>query len=148
MERVWSDHNPLIFMCNTDKSAAVKKTITCRKIKGIDTQQFKYDIEASELMKDIKHDACDVVDQYNSCLSVILDKHAPATTKEVILRPHSPWYNEQLSTAKKACRKAERAWIKDKLTVHLQILQAERARYNMMCKTEKSRYYQSRGECW
>ena len=38
MERVWSDHNPLIFMVNTGKPAAVRKTITCRKIKGIDIQ--------------------------------------------------------------------------------------------------------------
>ena len=76
---------------------------------------MKNDIESSALVKDTKHDACDVVDQYNSCLSMILDKHAPSTTREIIVRPHSPWFNEELSTAKRSSRKAERVWMKSKL---------------------------------
>ena len=56
------------------------------------------------------------LDQINSTytLSQTRDKHAPATTKEVIVRPHIQWFSGGIATAKR--RKAEIKWNKSKST--------------------------------
>jgi hypothetical protein len=67
--------------------------------------------------------------------------NAPLITKQVILRPNTPWYTEQLQKAKQCRRKAERRWLATRLTVHLDILRAKRVIVNRLCQDAKSKYY-------
>ena len=86
-------------------------------------------------------DVTELVDQYNHSLSKVLDTHAPVTRKEVLIRPHSPWYNEELAEARKKRRQAERRYMKSKLQGDLDLAHQERTRYNNMCKSAKAEYY-------
>ena len=79
--------------------------------------------------------------EYNDTLSNLLQKHAPLITKEVILRPNSPWYTAEIGDAKRIHRKAERVWLSTKLTVHLEICRTENLKVTTMCKEAKTQYY-------
>ena len=59
----------------------------------------------------------DLVKTYNSELSKVMEKHAPSRTKQLILRPNTEWYTEELCMAKQDRRKSERRIWKTQLTV-------------------------------
>ena len=46
-----------------------------------------------------------------------MEKHAPSQTKQLILRPNTEWYTEELCMAKQDRRKSERRIRKTQLTV-------------------------------
>ena len=43
-------------------------------------------------------------------MSSILDEHTPLRTRIITLRPHAPWYNNEIREQKTICRKCERCW--------------------------------------
>ena len=51
-----------------------------------------------------------LVDLYNNTLRLLLDRHAPITSKKVLFRPNVPWINGDIIKAKRQRRKAERKW--------------------------------------
>ena len=67
-------------------------------------------------------------------------------TKNITDRSGSPWYNEEVLSAKREKRKAERKYRKSKLTVHLDILRDARRRVNQLSREAKSLYYRSKIE--
>ena len=60
------------------------------------------------------------VDNYNSAIETIVNKHAPIVTRVTTVRSRTPWHTEVLSCAKRDLRRAERRWRKTRLTVHRQ----------------------------
>ena len=60
----------------------------------------------------------DRVKLYFSSLRSILDQHAPVQKKMLPIRPHSPWYTDEITQAKKASRRCEKQWRDTGLTVH------------------------------
>ena len=75
-------------------------------------------------------DLDDLVHSYSTTLSQTLDKHAPATTKEVIVRPHTPWFSEGMKTAKQERRRAERKWNKSKSTADREAVKEKQRAFN------------------
>ena len=65
----------------TDHSHTVPQTITYRKLKVINMEAFKADINNSDLIKNSKSDATKLAQQYDSVLSILIDFHAPLATK-------------------------------------------------------------------
>ena len=61
-------------------------------------------------------------------------------------RSNTPWYNEEVLEAKREKRKAERRYLKSKLTVHLDMLKEARSKVNDLCKRAKSDYYKAKIE--
>ena len=57
---------------------------------------------------------------FDTAVKKILDKHAPQKTSIRTLRPHQPWYNDTIHTARRLRRKYERRWKKSKLEVDRQ----------------------------
>ena len=55
--------------------------------------------------------------QYHTLLASILEKHAPLKTKAIILRPHAPWYTDDIRVQKSRRRRLERRWRLSKLSV-------------------------------
>ncbi len=142
------DHQLLLISCCVDKPAAQKQIITCRNTKDINIEAFKRDLLSSPLITSPAADITELVDQYNSTLTALMDSHAPKTTKEILIRQHSPWYNEDLAAARRKRRQAERRYMKSNLTVHREIACHERSSYNKMCKSAKISYYHQKiSEC-
>ena len=48
------------------------------------------------------------VDDFNTRLRCVLDKHAPLRTKLVVQRPQCPWFNDDIYAAKRERRRLER----------------------------------------
>ena len=143
-----SDHNPLTFSMRVRRPDPVKRTITYRKLKNIDSVQFAEDLQTCSLVTQPAEDLDELVGQYNASLSSVMDKHAPAVTKIVTIKPATPWYTEALLNAKKRRRKAERKWLATGLVVHRDILRAERLTVNKLCAKAKADYYQGKiSEC-
>jgi hypothetical protein len=122
----------------------VRRTISYRKLKDVDPERFVHDIQNSDLITQPAAELDDLVDQYNNNLLEILNDHAPLQTKQVILKPNTPWYTEDILHAKKRRRKAERQWLSTGLAIHLDILRSERVEMNKLCAKAKSKYYQDR----
>ena len=91
-------------------------------------------------MKDEYKHVDDFVSDYN-VLKRMLNKHAPAVTKTVVVQPEAPWYNEEINQAKQVRRKAKKVWRKTKLTIHREICIAEKEKVNSMIRDAKVNHY-------
>ena len=92
----------------------------------MDLTAFKGDIARSDLFNDV--DPEKLVDLYNNTLCLLLERHAPVTSKKVLFRPNVPWINSDIIKAKRQHRKAERKW------------RTTRCQYDLIL-FRKSRYY-------
>ena len=74
-----SDHFSVVadLKISTDHSHTVPQTITYSKLKAINTEAFKADINNSYLIKNPKSNATELAQQYDSVLSTLIDFHAP-----------------------------------------------------------------------
>ena len=73
-----------------------------------------------------------------------MDRHAPEQTKCIILRPHAPWYSDDLRKAKQVRRRCECRYVKSGLTVHKEIYRAECVKYKELLDTAKTNYHKTK----
>ena len=52
---------------------------------------------------------------YNTSVRSLLDRHAPELQKVIPIRPYAQWHTDELRTAKRSKRQAERKWRKSGL---------------------------------
>ena len=83
----------------------------------------------------------DMVQRFNLKLESALDIVAPMKTKKKNNSKITPWINDHIRSLKKQCRKAERAWRKNKLTIHLEILRSSTAAYNKAMRLARQAYF-------
>ena len=83
------------------------------------------------------------VNLYNTILQGLLDSHAPKRTCFVTLRPHAPWFDDSLRTAKQEKRRCEQQWRKSGLEVHRQIYQQQCAVYWNLLENAKTAYHRA-----
>ena len=107
-----SDHCTVLCNLKISKPPLTVKTITYRKLKTIDIQQFKHDLQLSNLCQNTLDnlDVNTLAESYNSTLTTILDRHAPLIEKSITVRPRVPWFNDNIKEAKRQRRKLERRW--------------------------------------
>ena len=98
------------------------KVFTTRRLKAINTTLFGQEIIQSLSSIDFVADSFDTcVGKYNNLLSNLLDKHAPAKKRRVMVRPNTPWFNEEIHAAKLKRRELEHTWRKSKLEIDRQL---------------------------
>jgi hypothetical protein len=120
----------------------LKKSISYRKVKAIDTEQFTTDINTSKLAHAEFFDNVDeAVSTYNDELSNFLNKHAPVITRTITLHPEAPWYNPVIDAAKKDRRKAENRWRKSQLTIHRDLYVEKKQPVIDLLTSPKKNYY-------
>jgi hypothetical protein len=78
---------------------------------------------------------------YNEILSTILDKHAPNKSRKITLRPHAPWFNDELRKEKRKKRRCERKLLSSGLVVHKEIYQEQCRKYKQLIDASKADYY-------
>jgi len=143
-----TDHYAIHCSLNLSKPGYPKKTISYRKFANIDKEQFKEDLKHSNLLSSLEKDLDALVDQYNTTLTEILDRHAPLKTREITIRPLVPWYNDEIDQAKKVRRKYEQQWRKSKLTVHREMYVEQRKKVNTLIDKAKANYFENKiAEC-
>ena len=90
----------------------------------------------------------ELVDEYNTTLLKLLNKHAPLLSREVTLRPHAPWYSEELREAKRKRRQYERKWKSTGLEVHRQIYREQCSAVGKLLVRTRQKFYQDKiSEC-
>ena len=72
------------------KPGHVVKEISYRKLKSIDFDSLRSDLEKSKLCTRDFSNLCVLTSSYNSTLSSLLEKHAPSLKKTVISRQRVP----------------------------------------------------------
>ena len=82
-----------------------------------------------------------LVNQFNSDLSKLLDKHAPLTPRSLPILPFSPWYDDQLIAAKQERRRRESQWRISKLTVHRQLYIEQRQLVMKLLRAKRMEFY-------
>ena len=92
------------------KPGHVVKEISYRKLKSIDFDPLRSDLEKSKLCTRDFSNLCELTSSYNSTLSPLLEKHAPPLKKTVISRQRVPRFNSDIKGAIRARRRAERRW--------------------------------------
>jgi hypothetical protein len=118
-----TDHFAVNSSINVVPNLHFKETITFRKLQSIDAEAFCRDIIYSELVLNPSDDLNTLVNQYDSCLRSILDKHAPEITRDVIVKPKTPWLTEDITKARRTRRKLERKWRKDRSEINKHVIQ-------------------------
>ena len=66
-----------------------------------------------------------------------MDNHALTQTKDVQVRPRSPWFNTSILDAKRTRRKPEKTCLSEKSEINTQLLQSARSTVNKLCATAK-----------
>ena len=103
-----SDHASVVFQLNSSNLKQKESPKSYRPLNKIDVTRFRQDLLNSDIVTKPKTELNELVNQYNSCLSQLLDKHAPLRVKKTGNRNINPWYNENIRTAKQKFRQAER----------------------------------------
>ena len=70
-----------------------------------------------------------------------MDTHAPLCHKTVTLRPHSPWYSQELREAKHQKRRLERTWRRTGLEIDHQLYRGHCATVNKLLMKAKLDFY-------
>ena len=141
-----SDHYAVLFTLSVASPGLHKQTLTYRSWRSVDYAALQSDI------KEVFHNDTEcsnvesLVTHYNNALKDITDKHAPEKTKEVIIRPDSPWYNSTLAKEKRLRRKYEHKYKRTNLAIDKELYCAQRDKYNCLLKTSKQEYYRSKIE--
>ena len=95
----------------------------------------------SDIVTKPKAELNELVNQYNSWLSQLLDKHAPLRVKTTGNRNINPWYNENICTAKQKFRQAERKWRKDHMDESNRVMVELRKTYSKVLHSSKVVHY-------
>ena len=78
---------------------------------------------------------------YNSTLKVFLDKRAPLITRSIKERPRVPWFNEEIKTAKRERRKAEKRWRRTRLDSDLAAFKVKRNAATALMNKARREFY-------
>ena len=118
-----------------------RNTVSYRKFSEINTTDLIQDLNNSKIAQNRERSVVNVVKLYNSELSSIIDKHAPLKSKNIVLRPNTEWYSDELRAAKRDRRKAERRMRKSNLTVHREMFRDTCLKTNTLLLKCKKDYF-------
>jgi len=111
--------------------------MTYRKLRGLDVVSFTADV-SNALERKRQSDHFDDVNAYKEVLSSTLDKHAPVRTRIITLRPHAPWYNDQLRASKQERRRLEHRWRMTGFDTDKEAYKEQRDMYNRLLNETKT----------
>ena len=137
-----SDHNLIKTVNNFEAMQSVKEKIQYRNYKNIDLENFKRDILNSKLCNPGDYvDVSNAVNVYDSCLTELINNHAPLISK-FVNKDHSPWWNEACRDAQRKRRKAERNFHNNRTQANLKGYRGSKENYkNVINKTCQQFFY-------
>ncbi len=137
-----SDHWSVLFRVRMSKPPPRFKQTVFRNIKDIDIDQFKKDIQDSYLCQHSpQDDLSTMVGMYNSCLSDLLDTHAPLSERDLPVRPRQPWFTNEIKEQRQLRRKYERLYNRTKSICHEDLLRNQKNKVNALCHTARCDHY-------
>ena len=140
-----SDHFYLNFNFVANINYSFSKTIYYRHLKNINSASFEQDI--NEALNDLPlSDFCSTIDAYHSSLHQIIDTHAPLISKDIRIKPNSPWFDAEYSALRRLRRKAEKRFRKTHLEVDRNDFVRLRKLTTVSANEKKRAFYKTRLE--
>jgi hypothetical protein len=133
-----SDHDAVQCNLSVPNPHRPFKTVTFRSIKTIDIYAFSADLLDLPLLRHPASTLDELVDQYDSDIRSVIDKHAPLRTKRIVLRQPAPWLTGEIRATRCELRHAERTWKVTRLTIHEQIFEHKMERRNYLLERAKA----------
>ena len=109
-KNVIRDYYAITCLITQPSPATSRKSVSYRKVKSINVDSFRNDIQASSSPNDYSGTLDEISTRYVSALNDLIDEHAPLLQRTITVRPHARWYNELLKNAKHMRCKLERKW--------------------------------------
>lgn len=135
------DHLAIHFTICEPKPPPMKQTVSYRKLKTLNIPAFQHEVGTQLADLTPNEDPAVLDEQYTDAVTRALDKCSPLLTRTITLRPHAPWYNEELREEKQKRRKLERQWLANKLVIHRQMYRQQCHLVNNMVINLKKEYY-------
>ena len=112
-----SDHFAVRCLVRAHRPFRPQKTMSYRKLNSIDLDLFTRDLLDLPLFTDPGVDVSSLLEQYNSGVAKVLERHAPLQKRKVTIRPDNPWNTDEVRSARRLCRKLERRFRITKLAI-------------------------------
>ncbi|CAC5400218.1 unnamed protein product [Mytilus coruscus] len=138
------DHLALFTSLKISRPPKQRQTVSYSKFSDIKTTDFIQDWSTTKIVQNREGSVENIVNLYNTELSSIIDRHAPLKSKNIIMRPNTEWYTDELRIAKRDRRKAERRMRKSNLTVHRQMFQDTCLKASKLLLKSKKDYFSTK----
>ena len=140
-----SDHFAVHCNLALVKPSLERKVISYRKTRSIDFDKFRQDLANSSLLSDSSDhaDLDALVGAFNDTLSHLVDSHAPLKTRTITIRPHFPWYTDEIAAEKRKRRSLERRWRSSRFSGDYENYVTQCNIVNNMLRAAKVSYYGS-----
>ncbi|XP_062616025.1 uncharacterized protein LOC134277724 [Saccostrea cucullata] len=134
------DHLAIRTLLRLSKAPRERRTVTFRKIHDINIDKFRNDLDFSNVTyKEASVEK--LIIHYNRVLTATIDVHAPQKSKEIVIRPNTPWFTDDLYSAKRDRRRAERTMRRTNLAVHNDIFNQKCMQVTKLIQHCKSQFY-------
>ena len=138
-----SDHSLVAFTLSLPKPVLSSKHITTRNWKSLDLDKFKLDITNSDVGNS-SNSVAECAYHYDSTLRALIDAHAPARRKTILLRPRAPWYTQELSEEKRVKRRLERRYRSTETPEDAQRFKEQCFRYSELLSSTREVFYNNK----
>ena len=115
-----SAHNSVNIAIKAANPNPVKK-VNYRNTEAVDLQQFRSNVESSQLCHPSPAHVDDMIHWYSVVLGELLELHTPMKCRSVALQPAQRRMNEEICRLKRDRRTPGRRWRKTGSTVHRQL---------------------------
>jgi hypothetical protein len=139
-----SDHHCVNASVKLNRPPLPQKSVSFRQYRKIDMELFTSDLMKTDLILKPSDTLDDLIRQYDSTLSELIEKHAPLMTKTITVRPITPWYSVKVRELKAVRRKCEKRWRESRPSVHLEAYKEARNAVNTEIDVAKRSYYNSK----
>ena len=138
MEHLISDHKAICFQLNLQKPLSERKPVVSRRLRNFDFGAFNKIIICSGLRADVSDLSLNLmVDMHDNVLLDTMDTLAPVKSRTIVLRPNTPWYNEEIGNEKRKRRRLERRWGANRL-------ESDRLSYIEQCSVVNTMLYKAK----
>ena len=140
---ITSDHSLITFHITATKPVAERKIISYKPWKKLDLIHVRPRLRSiiEKLIVDNDVPLSAVVQMFNVQMTCLLNEVLPLKTKVVSAKPAPPWYSHEVFCARAKRRKLEKLWRQTRLTVHLEMYQAQCASFKRILRQSKAKYY-------
>ena len=147
-ENLMSDHSVICLLLDQLKPSPMQKTSTLRNYRQIDHSDFILSLSDLIDSRPAETDTNTYLNWYNSGLSHILDRHAPAKTITRTVKHRAPWYNATIHEARQKRRQAERRWRKSRSTHHRELyIESKKSVTDLSIESKKAFFHDRLSTC-
>ena len=112
-----TDHFPIVIELPPSNLQQKSRTIQYRKLKNVDIDAFKNDLQESYKAIDENANFETLSAQYHDLSSSVVNEHSPLVTR-TCANAYPPWIDQEFKESRALRRKFEKVWKKDRTDIN------------------------------